>query len=448
MAERRYGNAGITVDTGSNTADTLMQMMQMHQQNKRTEARDAREESRFIMEEANAKWNKDIKEKQFNSEQSFNKWTAEGWDNSLIGQEDPRGLFGASLPNYGAQWAGYYNEQQAMGLNPKEESFRTAIKEKNNSYMQSTAARFNAVYSTIAANNPGFDEDDLNKHMQDNYDARNVYNNYVRQFGVEQANLNLGGYKPVGEKRGFGDRLMSPFVDPEITSTIGGQEVTSGGGVDALGVGTATAVVGGGIGGGYMAKGQYDEAMKLYTDTYDKDVLNKKGGGLDFKKFKEKYGVTKKAAQGKSSGEILKLAKDAGYKGTWASRLADKTRGKSYLKYGIGGATGSKIGGAIGEVVGGEGGEVAGQIGGQIGGMAIMKKLSNPKTMKALKPLLKKYAPKLALKLGASMAGYMGPQAAEPISTALGLAGTAWAVKDLYDLAQEVPEIYKILAGD
>jgi hypothetical protein len=46
------------------------------------------------------------------------------------------------------------------------------------------------------------------------------------------------------------------------------------------------------------------------------------------------------------------------------------------------------------------------------------------------------------------MAGYVGPQAAEPISTALGLAGTAWAAYDLIQLAKLYPDIKALILGD
>ena len=100
--------------------------------------------------------------------------------------------------------------------------------------------------------------------------------------------------------------------------------------------------------------------------------------------------------------------------------------------------------GEVGQAVSGIGGGVAGSI-----GLAkVVKTLGDPAVRAKLKPLLKKFAPKLLVKLGASMAGYVGPHAAEPISTALGLAGTAWAAYDLIQLAKAVPDIAELLMGD
>lgn len=124
--------------------------------------------------------------------------------------------------------------------------------------------------------------------------------------------------------------------------------------------------------------------------------------------------------------------------------------GRRVLPYSVGGHLGYMGGSGLAKAAGlGEVGQavtgVASGVGGSVGLAKIVKKLSDPAVRTALKPLLKKHAPKLLLKLGASMAGYVGPQAAEPISTALGLAGTAWAAYDLIQLAKAVPDIAAIL---
>jgi hypothetical protein len=104
---------------------------------------------------------------------------------------------------------------------------------------------------------------------------------------------------------------------------------------------------------------------------------------------------------------------------------------------------GSVVGGGIGGMVGGETGKVAGEIGGAITGPMVMKWAMTD----AGKKTLKKYAPAALAKLAGSMAGYMGPQASEPISTALGLGGTAWAVYDIMQLAKSMPEIARMIKG-
>jgi len=139
--------------------------------------------------------------------------------------------------------------------------------------------------------------------------------------------------------------------------------------------------------------------------------------------------------------------------GTSAPIKAAAAFGQKTLPLSIGGHIGFAGSAATARMLGaGEMGQaIAGTAGGAATGIGLKKvvtKLSDPAVRAQLKPLLKKYAPKLLVKLGASMAGYVGPQAAEPISTALGLAGTAWAAYDLIQLAKLYPDIKALLLGD
>ena len=127
---------------------------------------------------------------------------------------------------------------------------------------------------------------------------------------------------------------------------------------------------------------------------------------------------------------------------------------KSLAGYGIG----STLGGKLGELTGSEEAEFVGSVGGGIGGAIGMrklwKKLQDPNTIKKLKAVAAKSGKKGAInkilaKLGVSALGYVGPQAIEPFSTAVGAAGTAWAMYDIYKIAKEVPALMDILSeGD
>jgi len=96
---------------------------------------------------------------------------------------------------------------------------------------------------------------------------------------------------------------------------------------------------------------------------------------------------------------------------------------------------------------------VADTIGGLAGSVTmhqVYKKITSPEGLKTLKEALKKSSAgkKILAKLAVSMAGYLGPQAAEPVSTALGVAGTAWAAYDIAKLASSVPEIMEWILSD
>jgi len=117
--------------------------------------------------------------------------------------------------------------------------------------------------------------------------------------------------------------------------------------------------------------------------------------------------------------------------------------GKGYLPI----AVGMGAGGMIGQAIGGDIGEGVGALGGAISIPMFVKAYKNPTKRKAINTVLKKFAPKVLTKLGISAAGYLGPQAAEPISTALGVAGTAWAAYDVIQLAKQLPELYDLIAS-
>jgi|3_EtaG_2_1085321.scaffolds.fasta_scaffold05910_2 hypothetical protein len=201
----------------------------------------------------------------------------------------------------------------------------------------------------------------------------------------------------------------------------------------------------------------FDKATKL-SEKYKKlpEIKNPKWSKTAHKNTKEfiwdksKGSKTKWLAKQKEVKENLKSAKLA-VEEAKKFRLAQKggkiakslkkplTAGKRLLPMAAGFTAGEKTVEALG------GGEIAQTVGG-LTASEVARRLTKPKTVAKLMPLLKKYgAGKVALKLGASMAGYLGPQAAEPISTALGIGGTIWAAYDIIQLAKAVPEIAKAL---
>ena len=141
-----------------------------------------------------------------------------------------------------------------------------------------------------------------------------------------------------------------------------------------------------------------------------------------------------------TTGGLIMAAKNlfTGDKGSVVKAL----KSSGYAKYGLGmvagGATASKIAEWMGADEGTQGlASTGGSIAGTITAPKVMKAMTSPAFLK----LLAKHAPKIATKLAISAAGYVGPQAAEPISTALGLAGSAWAAYDIYQLTKSIPEL-------
>ena len=154
----------------------------------------------------------------------------------------------------------------------------------------------------------------------------------------------------------------------------------------------------------------------------------------------------KKGAEAKDAHGIIAQAKNL-IKGRPAN-FKKALLNSGYAKFSLGAMGGSAAASKIAEWVGaGEGTQAIAEVGGGIGGALsapkVIKAMTNPAVMQAVS----RHAPKIAAKLAFSSAGYIGPQAAEPISTALGVAGTAWAAYDIMRLAKEVPEIYDAIVN-
>ena len=111
----------------------------------------------------------------------------------------------------------------------------------------------------------------------------------------------------------------------------------------------------------------------------------------------------------------------------------------------LGAHAGAGLGGGAARAMGfGETGQQIGEVAGGVGGAMsvgrVVKKLASPKTLKAIAPIVKKFAPKLAAKMLIS-----GGLTASGIGTAVGVAGLAWTAYDVYQLAKEVPELMAAL---
>ena len=209
-----------------------------------------------------------------------------------------------------------------------------------------------------------------------------------------------------------------------------------------------------------------DKAGKLIKDK----VTGKKiptglaeGSGLSADEFMEKYNMKKSEAftKGKPTDKFIKQANKLVRGGTTAGKVLNygKTYGGMAAGAGIGSQVGESLGGAItggpgGEMIGSAAGGISGAVAGAKGQRSMMnafKKLSEPATLEKLrwwakgkgaKGGAKKLLLKALGKLGVSVAGVAVP---EPISSAVGVAGAAWAAHDIYQIAKEFPEIMDLI---
>lgn len=441
MAAKIYTGTGPSLSTESEfSVGNISKMLGDLAASKRADAQ-------LLMQQAQHDWQVKTLKKTENTTNAISEWSGKDlpWD-SLT--SNPQEAFGKPLPEAGPNWKGYRDALTGLDITADPVTFMEATMKANQGYMNVVSGQFNAIRSRLQAENPLASPENINRVMQADYNADMVYGNMIRS-GLDPSRLD---YDPtIGREVGWGEWAKSKIFEPEIEGQGGQFKPTA----PAVGVG---------IIGGSVAGFQYKGSRADYLAQAEKDW-----GKMKADKFKTKYGMTKTQAGGSpgksktfiKSKDISKLARKEGYGATWPTKAGKSgfikgatTFGKGALPYAAGGWAGAEAGTALTEALGGS--ELAQAMGGVVGGISgaagtkltmtkVAKKLTDPKVIKRITPILKKIAPKLAAKLGLSMAGIVIP---EGFSSALGAAGLAWSAYDLVQLANKAPEIYAALAGD
>ena len=433
-------NINISGDTGFD-ANSISNMMNQFSASKRAEAQ-------LLMQQAQHKYQMDTIKKTENTTNAINEWSSKGLPWGSLA-ENPIEAFSVPLPSSGANFKGYKDYLASLDITADPASFMEASMRSNQAYMKAVAGQYNAIYTQLKANNPYASAKTLSQAMQENYSGTTVAGNMLRA-GLDPV-LALKGYDPsIGRETGWIEYGKSFFFEPEVEN-VGGQFKPKG---------VASVAVGGGaVVGGFQFKSNRADFLEQAEAMFKKSKNSKE--------FQAKYGMKKSEAFSGTKGEpvsskaLKKKANKFGRSQTWPSKVGKSgfakgatSLGRGALPYAAGGMFGAKGGAALAEAFGG--GELAQAAAGVTGGVAgaagtkltmtkVAKKLADPEVMKRIIPLLKKQAPKLAAKLGASMAGIVIP---EGFSTAFGIAGLAWSAYDLVQLANSAPEIYAALAGD
>ena len=206
----------------------------------------------------------------------------------------------------------------------------------------------------------------------------------------------------------------------------------------------------------YLESDEYKLRRKVLKDKEKARTINAKEKA-DLEKIDKKVGELekevsdRKTARAKNNKKIkaakAKLAKVPSIR--LEKLVKDNPRklrfGRRALPFMLGAHAGAGLGGGAARAMGfGETGQQIGEIAGGVGGAMsvgrVVKKLASPKTLKAIAPIIKKFAPKLAAKMVVS-----GGLAASGIGTAAGVAGLVWTAYDVIQLAKEVPELMAAL---
>jgi hypothetical protein len=422
--------------------EMMMQYQQYMAQNRRADAQ-------LLMQEAQFKYQNEINEKTEKSSQYLKKHTG-GHNWAAISGEnvDWKTAFALGTPSIAKAYDGYSADMQSVGLEADDKVFFQTKRANDIEFYTNLVGRFNTLRDTIKAKNPNSSEADIDRYMAEHYNAQALFNNTTT---LGMTNMQ---YQPRGEKKGniasAWDWTKSWVVDEPLKDAAGAN-IPGTGGVN-LGVGVPLA---GGAYGTYHGYNVFQEGVASNTDEIldqiKKDVKgpktkkSPKNTGLDAKKFKETYGMTKsqaglKGGKFNASDDILTYADDMAKTQQWGKVNKTSTMGfgRGSLPYLIGGHGGVMLKDYVEESLGvdsGAIGDIAAALGGGIGTNFtighVMKQLAKPSVAKEVAKL----APSLALKLGISSAGFVAP---EGISTVLGGLGLAWTAYDLVQLLNSI----------
>ena len=399
-----------------------MQMQKMRQSQ-------AVQERQLLMQEQKHNWTMKVAEKEENASNALNKWSEGNYNWGILGEEDARDAYSMSLSSEASAIDGYKTDMDSYGMNASVNTLLDAKQVVDKKWVDAVTNRFesDAKIFRQSGQNTLLSDDKLNRHLQDNYNAQNVFNNYASIYGTDAAVARFAAfYTPTADETGTMDYLKSIFSSPDISDPMGGGVIPGTGGVNAGGI--AQTAGGVGILGG-MTKG-YTGHKKRTADALTDIAKDWKKGGMSAKNFLAKYGMTKTQAGGNpllkganfaSSDDILNFAR--------AGSVGKLTNiGKKALPY--------AAGASVGQAIVGEDASAPAQIAAALGGGAVgqltysqvLKALAKPETAKKVMKLL---GPKMAAKLGISTAGIVAP---EGISTLLGGAGLAWTAHDIYSM--------------
>tara|TARA_R110000824_G_scaffold101854_1_gene241857 strand:+ start:52 stop:1554 length:1503 start_codon:yes stop_codon:yes gene_type:complete len=496
MASKIYTNPNMAIDTSSDFGpDEIIDMIGKFEQMQSSKSAGKRADAQLAIDQANQLYLEQTRHKTEVASNAMNVWSAHGIDSQMTGSQTPIPSFNQKFDYQGSfdrAWTGYSREMKATNQAPSRTTFEAEFNANYTANLNKIANRFSALRETERIR-LGLDGDAtlpgglLDRHMQKSFNADNLFTTYATLHGAGPAETAMG-YKPASAPKTWAKTVSNLFTKPSLTDPETGE--TMGGGLTKLGGAALLATpFGASTYLGVKSWKQFGPAKEKflkealdneakYKQTYKKDKDGKlikdkagkkistgtaPGSGLSAKEFTEKYNMKKSEAftKGKPTDKFIKAANRLTREGTTAGKALKygKTYGGMAAGAGIGSQVGESLGGAItggpvGEMIGSATGGVSGAVAGAKGQRSMMKafkQISKPETMEKLrwwakgkgaKGGAKKLMLKALGKLGLSAAGVVIP---EPVSSAVGVAGAAWAAHDIYQIAKEFPEIMDLI---
>ena len=411
--------------------------------------RDEREQSRFLMEQANVKYNRDQAEKIVNSNNALNKWANAGWDNLYANLDNPNlnMSYSAKIPDINTSFGGYQQTMTGLNLEANRATFNQGYGNVAKDYITRLVNKQNAHIQTLINENPNADINSINRNFGNKYSADNVYNQAMNVMGQEWVEANML-YQPAMRKKTFNETFnpLNFIRKPEIRDAQG--NVLQQSQLDptkTLSIGGMTA----GAGGlGYTGKKIYDN-MKTNTASYLDDV-KKDWKSLSADKFKKKYDMTKTQAGGKwskkgtfkSSQQILNNARQSSMNksmarhGAKALPYAMAYQGMSQLEKFLpesmqnnAAVEGAKI--------------IATPVAGKLTTKGVMAAVKSPAFRKALIKIGGNRAKAALAGLGVSQAGLYAPEGLSTLAGAVGTGVSLWTLKGVIQDSAELMKYFQ-----
>ena len=381
--------------------ETILAVMRANQDNnrdnrkmeleaQRLESSKAIAERTMAMQEGKYQWEKGLQEKLDNSKRALSKWTSEGYAWDALSNPDSREVYGRGIPSTAQTWAGYKADMQSFGGNANQNVFLQEKNANDKNYMNQVMNRWiidvNALKSTPTFQN--LSKFEKSQALNSQLNASKIYQNYADAFGQTEAHSFFLQHIPeytlgISEEVGFFDKILNmgrlnqgQGLGGPTSGPTSNQLLQQAGNIsDAVdqqtGFNPKAAGIVGGLGMAEALRRSYSSSVADATKPILKDIgKDWKGpaqGGMDWKKFQEKYNIKKGDASTSSksfqaSKDITKKARRMAGPGVWSGA-------KSVPAYLAAIEGGGLVGSEVGSIFGDKGeklGKEAGRIGGTV----------------------------------------------------------------------------------
>ena len=211
MGAKIFSNPNMAINTDSAfSTEGISQLLQGMAANKRADAQ-------LLMQQAKHDYQMKTIEKTENSANAINEWSSKGLDYEGL-TSNPEEAFSKPLTPLMQNWQGYKDAMSSYGITASEETFVTAAQGSRTRFMNQVVSQFNALESRIRAKYPHADDKQINKVLQENYNADIVYANMVKS-GMSTETMN---YDPTQVRQDWGPWLKSLIWESPIEGVGGG----------------------------------------------------------------------------------------------------------------------------------------------------------------------------------------------------------------------------------